>query len=222
MDVRSPLNRAIARILIGVMLFDPVKALAADLAVDAAAGGNTSIGQAGNGVPVVNIATPNGSGLSHNKFTDYNVGQQGLILNNGAQAFVPSQLGGYINGNPNLQGGAAGVILNEVTGSNRSQLKGYTEVAGQGAHVIVANPHGITCDGCGFINTPRATLSTGAPQIQDGRLKGFDVDGGDIAIEGAGLNASNVDQFDLITRTCLLYTSPSPRDVEESRMPSSA
>ncbi|KAB0546791.1 filamentous hemagglutinin N-terminal domain-containing protein [Pseudomonas argentinensis] len=201
MDVRSPLNRAIARILIGVMLFDPVKALAADLAVDAAAGGNTSIGQAGNGVPVVNIATPNGSGLSHNKFTDYNVGQQGLILNNGAQAFVPSQLGGYINGNPNLKGGAAGVILNEVTGSNRSQLKGYTEVAGQGAHVIVANPHGITCDGCGFINTPRATLSTGAPQIQDGRLKGFDVDGGDIAIEGAGLNASNVDQFDLITRT---------------------
>ncbi|WP_218189083.1 filamentous hemagglutinin N-terminal domain-containing protein, partial [Pseudomonas sp. PA1(2017)] len=201
MDVRSPLNRAIARVLIGVMLFDPVKSLAADLAVDAAAGGNTSIGQAGNGVPVVNIATPNGSGLSHNKFTDYNVDQQGLILNNGAQAFVPSQLGGYIKGNPNLQGGAAGVILNEVTGSNRSQLKGYTEVAGQGAHVIVANPHGITCDGCGFINTPRATLSTGAPQIEDGRLKGFDVDGGDIAIEGAGLNASNVDQFDLITRT---------------------
>ena len=25
-----------------------------------------------------------------------------------------------------------------------------------------------------------------------------------------------------IPRTCLLYTSPSPRDVEESRMPSSA
>ncbi len=201
MDVRSPLNRTIARILIGVMLFDPVRAVAAELTVDAAAGGNTSIGQAGNGVPVVNIATPNGSGLSHNKFTDYNVGQQGLILNNGAQAFVPSQLGGYIKGNPNLQGGAAGVILNEVTGSNRSQLKGYTEVAGQGAHVIVANPHGITCDGCGFINTPRATLSTGEPKIQDGRLKGFDVEGGDIAIEGAGLNASNVDQFDLITRT---------------------
>ena len=201
MDVRSPFFQNIALIVAGVMFLNPIVTVAAELSIDAQAGGNTTIGQAGNGVPIVNIATPNGSGLSHNKFTDYNVGQQGLILNNGAQAFVPTQQGGYITGNPNLRGGAANVILNEVTGSNRSQLKGYTEVAGQAAHVIVANPHGITCDGCGFINTPRATLSTGAPQIQDGRLKGFDVDGGDIAIEGAGLNASNVDQFDLITRS---------------------
>ena len=28
--------------------------------------------------------------------------------------------------------------------------------------------------------------------------------------------------IDTVTYTCLLYTSPSPRDVEESRMPSSA
>lgn len=201
MDVRSPFFQNIALILAGVMFLNPIVASAAQLTVDAQAGGNTTIGQAQNGVPVVNIATPNGSGLSHNKFTDYNVGQQGLILNNGAQAFVPTQLGGYITGNPNLQGGAAGVILNEVTGSNRSQLKGYTEVAGQAAHVIVANPHGITCDGCGFINTPRATLTTGAPVVDNGRLQRFDVNGGDIAIEGAGLNASNVDQFDLITRS---------------------
>lgn len=201
MDVRSPFFQNIALIVAGVMFLNPIVASAAQLTVDAQAGGNTTIGQAQNGVPVVNIATPNGSGLSHNKFTDYNVGQQGLILNNGAQAFVKSQQGGYINGNPNLKGGAAGVILNEVTGSNRSQLKGYTEVAGSRAHVIVANPHGITCDGCGFINTPRATLTTGAPVVDNGRLQRFDVNGGDIAIEGAGLNASNVDQFDLITRS---------------------
>ena len=201
MDVRSPFFQNIALIVAGVMFLNPIVTVAAELSIDAQAGGNTTIGQAGNGVPIVNIATPNGSGLSHNKFTDYNVGQQGLILNNGAQAFVPTQQGGYITGNPNLRGGAANVILNEVTGSNRSQLKGYTEVAGQAAHVIVANPHGITCDGCGFINTPRATLSTGAPVVNNGRLQGFDVNGGDIAIEGAGLNASNVDQFDLITRS---------------------
>ena len=201
MDVRSPFFQNIALIVAGVMFLNPIVATAAQLTVDAQAGGNTSLDQAGNGVPIVNIATPNGSGLSHNKFTDYNVGQQGLILNNATERLQSTQQGGIIIGNPNLQGRAAGVILNEVTGSNRSQLKGYTEVAGQAAHVIVANPHGITCDGCGFINTPRATLSTGAPVVNNGRLQGFDVNGGDIAIEGAGLNASNVDQFDLITRS---------------------
>ncbi|XXF06809.1 DUF637 domain-containing protein [Pseudomonas sp. D2-3] len=201
MDVRSPFFQNIALILAGVMFLNPIVATAAQLTVDAQAGGNTSLDQAGNGVPIVNIAAPNGSGLSHNKFTDYNVGQQGLILNNATERLQSTQQGGIIIGNPNLQGRAAGVILNEVTGSNRSQLKGYTEVAGQAAHVIVANPHGITCDGCGFINTPRATLSTGAPVVNNGGLQGFDVNGGDIAIEGAGLNASNVDQFDLITRS---------------------
>ncbi|MDH1560084.1 DUF637 domain-containing protein [Pseudomonas sp. MDMC216] len=201
MDVRSPLFQNIALIVAGVLFLNPIVATAAQLAVDQAAGGNTAVTQAQNGVPMVNIATPNGSGLSHNKFTDYNVGQQGLILNNSAQNLVQTQLGGYVVGNPNLKNGAAGLILNEVTGGNASQLRGYTEVAGRSAAVIVANPHGITCDGCGFINTPRVTLSTGTPVIENGRLQRFDVDGGQIAIEGQGLNAGNVDQFDLITRS---------------------
>lgn len=201
MDVRSPLFQNIALIVAGVLFLNPIVATAAQLTVDQAAGGNTAVTQAQNGVPMVNIATPNGSGLSHNKFTDYNVGQQGLILNNSAQNLVQTQLGGYVVGNPNLKNGAAGLILNEVTGGNASQLKGYTEVAGRSAAVIVANPHGITCDGCGFINTPRVTLSTGTPVVENGRLQRFDVDGGQIAIEGQGLNTGNVDQFDLITRS---------------------
>lgn len=201
MDVRSPFFQNIACVLMGVMFLNPIVSTAAELAVDAAAGGNTSIGQAGNGVPIVNIATPNGAGLSHNRFQDYNVGQQGLILNNATDRTQSTQLGGIIVGNPNLKGAAAGVILNEVTGSNTTRLQGYTEVAGKGAHVIVANPHGITCDGCGFINTPRATLSTGKPILEGGRLDRFDVDGGAIRIEGAGINATNIDQFDLITRS---------------------
>ena len=201
MDVRTPFFQNIACVLIGVLFLNPIVTTAAELALDAQSGSNAAVTQAANGVPMVNIATPNGSGLSHNKFTDFNVSQQGLILNNSAQAVVQTQLGGYVMGNPNLTGGAANVILNEVNGGSPSQLKGYTEVAGKSAAVIVANPHGISCDGCGFINTPRVTLSTGKPVVEGGRLDRFDVDGGQISIEGDGLNARNVSQFDLITRS---------------------
>ncbi|MGY4534541.1 filamentous hemagglutinin family protein [Pseudomonas sp. TE3786] len=204
MDVHSGFFRCIARLLMGVLFLNPLLSSAAELAVDTAAGSNTAITQAANGVPIVTIATPNGSGLSHNKFTDYNVGPQGLILNNGTAAFNQTQLGGVILGNSNLAGQAATLILNEVTGGNQSLLKGYTEVAGQGAQVVLANPHGISCDGCGFINTPRVTLSTGAPVIVAGQLRQFDVDGGQIVIEGAGLNAATISQFDLITRSAKL------------------
>ena len=201
MDARSPFCQQIASVLIGVLLLNPIVSAAAELTLDAAAAGNTRLAQAANGVPIVNIATPNGNGLSHNKFSAYNVGQQGLILNNASGQTQSTALAGVILGNSNLNGQAAGLILNEVTGSNQTQLKGYTEVAGQGAHVVVANPHGISCDGCGFINTPHATLSTGKPIVGNGQLQSFDVDGGEIRIEGAGVNASNVSQFDLITRS---------------------
>jgi len=201
MDVRSSGFRQLAVLLSGLLLINPWLVSSAPLVVDNAAGANTQLGAAGNGVPLVNIATPSASGLSHNQFREYNVGSQGLILNNSTHKLQSTELGGYIHGNPNLKGRAAQVILNEVTGSNRSTLTGYTEVAGNKAQVIVANPHGITCDGCGFINTPKATLTTGTPVIKDDQLKRYEVDGGDILIEGAGLNASTIDAFELITRS---------------------
>lgn len=204
MDIRSPLNQCIALSLAGILFLNPIVAAAAGLALDKAAGGNTGLGQAGNGVPVVNIATPNGAGLSNNHFRDYNVGANGLIINNATGKTQGTQLGGIILGNPNLKGQAAQVILNQVTGGNRSTLAGYTEVAGQSARVIVANPHGITCQGCGFINTPRATLTTGKPIMDGQRLERFQVDGGDIVVEGAELNVGNLEQFDLITRSAKL------------------
>ncbi|MGY4532116.1 filamentous hemagglutinin family protein [Pseudomonas sp. TE3786] len=204
MDVHSPLCRLITLLQIGALLANPLASAGAELTVDSATASNTAITQAGNGVPIVSIATPNGSGLSHNRFSDYNVGQPGLILNNAPDAFTSTQLGGVILGNANLAGHAATLILNEVTGSHPSQLQGYTEVAGQGAHVVVANPNGISCDGCGFINTPRVTLSTGTPVIEAGQLRRFEVDQGQIVIAGTGLHAANISQFDLITRSAKL------------------
>ncbi|AEV60825.1 hemagglutinin repeat-containing protein [Pseudomonas ogarae] len=191
-------KRGLAFLLANVMFWQPMWAQAGGIVVSAP---GTSLGQAGNGVPVVNIAKPNGSGLSHNQFKDYNVGSNGVILNNATNAAQSTQLGGIILGNPNLQGAAAKVILNEVNGGNPSQLRGYTEVAGQSAHVIVANPYGITCNGCGFINTPKATLTTGKPIIENGQVGRYQVDQGSVAIEGAGLNANNVDRFEIITRS---------------------
>ncbi|MGR4975905.1 hemagglutinin repeat-containing protein [Pseudomonas sp. LARHCG127] len=191
-------KRGLAFLLVNVMFWQPMWAQAGGIVVSAP---GTSLGQAGNGVPVVNIAKPNGSGLSHNQFKDYNVGSNGVILNNATNPAQSTQLGGIILGNPNLKGSAAKVILNEVNGGNPSQLRGYTEVAGQSAHVIVANPYGITCNGCGFINTPKATLTTGKPIIENGQVGRYQVDQGSVAIEGAGLNANNVDRFEIITRS---------------------
>ncbi|ELM8886342.1 hemagglutinin repeat-containing protein, partial [Escherichia coli] len=158
--------------------------------------------KAANGVPVVNIATPNGAGISHNRFTDYNVGKEGLILNNATAKLNPTQLGGLIQNNPNLKaGGEAKGIINEVTGGNRSLLQGYTEVAGKAANVMVANPYGITCDGCGFINTPHATLTTGRPVMNaDGSLQALEVTEGSITINGAGLDGTRSDAVSIIAR----------------------
>ena len=43
-----------------------------------------------------------------------------------------------------------------------------------------------------------------------------------IAMSKIGNTKEPIDQGGVKLRNCLLYTSPSPRDVEESRMPSSA
>jgi filamentous hemagglutinin len=204
-------KRGLALILVNALFWQPLLAQAEGIVVSAP---GTTVGAAGNGVPVVNIATPNGAGVSHNQFSDYNVGPNGVILNNANGAVTNTQLGGYIVGNPNLKGGAANVILNEVTGANPSQLRGYTEVAGQSAKVIVANPYGITCSGCGFINTPNVTLTTGKPVLDAaGQLKSYQVEGGAVTIDGQGLNASDVDRFEIITRSAKINAQINARQL---------
>lgn len=152
-----------------------------------------------NGVPVVNIQTPSKAGVSVNTYRQFDVGTNGAILNN-ARTTTTTQLGGYVAGNPWLATGAARVIVNQVNSSNPSYLRGYIEVAGSRAQVIVANPSGITCAGCGFINASRITLTTGSAQIVNGNLDSYRVGGGTVRIDGAGMDASQTDYADIIAR----------------------
>jgi filamentous hemagglutinin len=202
-------RQGLVGILSSVLIFQPVLLRAQEIAPDLGAAPNNrpQIGAAPNGVPLIDIVGPNNQGLSHNKYNDFNVGTPGVILNNFNGEVGTSKLGGVTPGNPNLQGkGSATVILNEVTSQNRSSLLGPTEVFGGRADVIIANPNGITCDGCGFINTPRAMLTTGVPDIgTDGRLNGFTVNSGDVTFGPKGANFATgdgrVDLFDIVSRT---------------------
>lgn len=153
-----------------------------------------------NGVPLVNVQTPSAAGVSRNVYNQFNVGANGAILNN-SRPNVQTQLGGFIQGNPFMAGGAARIIVNEVNGGSPSQLRGYIEVGGQRAEVIIANPAGISVDGGGFINASRATLTTGTPQFNAmGGLDSFLVRGGTITIDGAGLDFSKTDYAAILAR----------------------
>ncbi len=181
----------------------PVLLQAAVVADANAQGGNKPlIDVTANGLPMVQITTPSAAGVSRNQYSQFNVDPSGVILNNNSQGYVQTQQGGLVGSNPYLGNGSARIILNEVTGNGASSLRGYTEVAGQRAEVIIANPQGIVCDGCGFINTSRGILTTGVPVMgSGGSLDSFRVTGGQIQIGAGGLNASNVDQLDLISRS---------------------
>ncbi|EPS2709405.1 filamentous hemagglutinin N-terminal domain-containing protein, partial [Cronobacter turicensis] len=216
MDTRQPPVRFSARLLsyliISLLVWQPV---APAFAAAMTPTGPTAMDKAGNGVPVVNIAKPNAAGISHNQFKDYNVGQEGVILNNATGQLNKTQLGGLIQNNPNLKAGQeARGIINEVTGGSRSQLNGYTEVAGKAANVIVANPYGITCNGCGFINTPNVTLTTGKPVLDAaGNLAALEVTRGTITVEGKGLDASQSDALSIISRATEVNAAIHARDL---------
>lgn len=157
-----------------------------------------------NGTPIVQITAPSAAGVSRNIYSQFNVDPQGLILNN-SPTLTQTQLAGYITGNPNLANGTAKIILNEVSGHDPSTLRGYTEVAGSRAEVVIANPNGIIGNGFGFINASRAVLTTGTPVFGgNGSLEAFRVTQGQIAVEGNGMDARQTDRADLISRAVQL------------------
>ena len=174
---------------------------AEDMAIraDKSAPGNQqpTVLQTGNGLPQVNIQTPSAGGVSRNQYSQFDVTEKGAVLNNARKA-AQTQMAGWVQGNPNLARGEAKVILNEVNSANPSRLKGYVEVAGKKADVVIANPSGIQCDGCGVINAGRTTLTTGKADVENGELKGYRVKGGKVTVGQKGMDNSQSDYTDII------------------------
>ena len=167
---------------------------------NAAANQQATILKSSNGTTQVNIQAPSAAGVSRNVFSQFDVGADGAIINN-SRTNAQTQLAGWVEGNPYLARGEARVILNEVNSSDPSRLTGFTEIAGGRAELIIANPAGITCAGCGFINAARTTLTTGNALMDQGRVTGFDISKGNIRVDGDGLDTSGSDYTQILAKS---------------------
>ena len=190
---------------------------------------NTQVTQTASGVDQINIAAPGANGTSHNKFENYNVNAGGQVINNfsgknsaeiaagsGATAVTQTQIGGLVTANSNLaSSGSAKVILNEVTSGNTSQLLGYTEIAGTKADFILANPNGIACHGCGFINTARLLMVAGSSNFDANGNLGFNLKEQAnpnlyvplITIDGLGLDFTRTSGTEIVASSVKLLSS---------------
>ena len=192
------LRKLTAALLLNVFSFN---ILADGLQIDPNSRYNTSLDRAQNGVPVVNISTPNGRGVSINEFLEYNVGREGQVLNN-ADNIGRSHLAGIINANPNLgPNQAANLILLQVNGANRSQIEGYIEaLSRQKVNVILSNENGIYLNGAGTINIKNFIPTTGKVKLKDGDVIGIDVEKGRVIIGAGGFDATNTDYVNVIAK----------------------
>ncbi|HHW52697.1 MAG TPA: glycohydrolase toxin TNT-related protein [Acinetobacter towneri] len=198
----NPLNFAVVSLLGAVVYTVPFNSIAnTQIIADKSAPSSqqATILNSSNGLTQVNIQTPSTGGVSRNTYKQFDVSQEGAILNN-SRNNVQTQLGGWVQGNPWLGKGEAKVILNEVNSSNPSQLKGYLEVAGKSAQVVIANPSGLVCDGCGVINADRFSLAAGQAVVNQGYLESFRVRDGQVTIAGKGLNGSLTPYTDIYAR----------------------
>ncbi|WP_275370551.1 filamentous hemagglutinin N-terminal domain-containing protein [Xenorhabdus bovienii] len=157
-----------------------------------------------NNIPVVDIATPNLSRVSHNVYKEFNVGEQGLVFNNSLES-TTSQLAGQLNKNPNLRNRSATLINNEVVGGNPSQLKGLIEVAGDAANVMITNPNGVSINGLSFKNINDININTGNLKFNKRKnLEELNLTKGHIYVGDDGIDATNTNSLSIFGRTLKL------------------
>lgn len=177
-------------IVFGVALLAATGAVQAQIVADsqAQAAQRPTVLKNSDGSPLVNIQTPNNKGLSHNRYTQFDVDAKGAVLNNNRAS------------NPNLSKGSAQLILNEIRSNSPSQLNGIISVGGAKADVVIANPAGIQVNGGGFQNASRAVLTTGAPVLKDGGLDSFDIRKGSVSIGSGGFDNRGADYTEILAR----------------------
>ena len=126
---------------------------------------------------LINIATPV-NGLSNNTYREFNGdASYDIFFNNDAS-------------NPNFtDGDRASIIVNQVTSNSPSILEGRIQVSGHGAKIIIANPNGITCNGCYFVSVTGVDLVTGTYDIDNGT---YSISDNDITLGSGGLAGSNL------------------------------
>jgi filamentous hemagglutinin len=252
-DARRPLwMRVTAYVMAAVMYLAPLVFLPDEVAQAAPIADphapiqfQPTVTQTSTGIPALNIAAPNASGLSANSLQSLNIDPSGLVLNNSLVGGTPL-LGGSLGANPNLNGRAASVILAQVTSTGaayRSTLAGPLEIFGNSAQLIISNPNGITINnGLAVTNVANLTLTTGTPQFLTGvggtatdfahaSAVAFSVTSGDIQINGppgsngtpgAGIEGT-VGNLDLIAQTIAinapLYASQKVNVIAGNHLP---
>jgi filamentous hemagglutinin family protein len=106
----------------------------------------TSVTTAASGKQTVSIAPSKPGGLSYNSYKTFSVGKPGADIDNRTVG--------------------ARTIVNEVITTSRSLIEGPVAILGSRAHLIVANPNGITIDGGSFINTGGTVLGAGTIKLE--------------------------------------------------------
>lgn len=128
-------------------------ASAANIDVNPASAETTKVVRQGN-TTTINVAPANTHGISYNAYDKFNAGKNGVVFNN--------------------REAGAGTIINEVLSGEKSRLRGNMHVDGQKAHLIIANPNGITCNGCSVTGANSLSLAAGnVSMTPEGQFSGY-------------------------------------------------